>query len=158
MSTQTACRPSLLSIPGTGSNTVLVPWTVDQKRASYNDAADKLLYEIWQTLLLILAANPPAMVQPIIFTVGDGQPDTPAAGTTSLVLADFNGIPMGNKEFLVFRNGILMQYSDGITPLQIIRKNTGATGGFEIDPLTGITFQPGDSWQLYPIGINTTIE
>jgi len=154
----TACRPPLLDIPGTGSNRVLVPQQVDGKKASYNDAADKLLYEIWQTLLLILAANPPAMTVPIIFTVGDGQADTPAPGSASLVLADFDGIPMGNKQFIVFRNGILMQYSDAITPLQIIRKNTGATGGFEMDPASGITFQPGDSYQLYPIGINTTIE
>lgn len=154
----TPCRTPLLSINGTGNNTVLVPDSVDGKKASYNDAADKLLYEIWQTLLLILAANPPAMTIPIFFTVGDGQPDTPATGSSSLVLATFGGIPMGNTEFIVFRNGFQMQYSNGITALQIIRKNTGATGGFDIDPVTGITFQPGDSWQLFPIGINTTIE
>lgn len=152
------CRVPLLSIDGTGSNTVLVPWTSDGQKAAYNDAADKLLYEIWQTLLLILAANPPAMIQPIYFTVGDGQADTPASGSSSIVLADFMGIPMGNKQFIVFRNGIQLQYSDGITALQIVRKNTGATGGFEFDPTSGLTFQNGESYQLFPIGQNTTIE
>jgi len=154
----TPCRPPLLSISGTGDNTVLVPQQVDGKKASYNDAADKLLYEIWQTLLLILAANPPAVSKPILFTVGDGQADTPADGTTSLVLASFGGIPMGNTEFVVLRNGIQLQYSNGITALQIIRKNTGATGGFDFDPASMLTFQDGDSYQLFPVGINTTIE
>lgn len=160
----TSCRPPLLTIDGTGSNRVEVPQTLDGKKGQYNDSADKLLYEIWQTLLLILAANPPAMTIPIIFTVGDGQADTPANGSSSLVLANFGGILMGDKEFIVIRNGILMQYSNIITPLQIIRKNTGATGGFIMDPAPGgdplaaLTFQNGDSYQIFPIGINTTIE
>lgn len=148
------CRNPLLSIGGTGFNQVLVP----QDGSSYNDAADKLLYEIWQTLLLIAAANPPASMTPILFTIGDGQVGTPVAGTSSLFVPALQGQPINNKQMLWFRNGILLQYSNGVTPLQIIRHNNGVNAGFDFDPASGLTFQPGESYQGFIIGTNNTIE
>lgn len=143
------CKPALGSIPGTGFNQVTVP---DQAGSSYNNAADQLLYEIWQTLLT-LSPTPPVMHLPIFFTIGDGKPGTPVAGTTV-----YSTALLANLQAIVFRNAILMQYSDGVTTLQINRDNTGAVGGFTIEPSSGITFQPGENWQIFIIGSNTTIE
>lgn len=145
------CSTSLLPIQGSGYNTVDVPGPDSR---GYGNNTDKLLYEIWQVLELILAAqNPPGIVQPIIFTVGDGQSGTPATGDTS-----YRNATVPNKELLVIRNGIQLQYSNGITALQIIRFNDGTDGGFDFDPASGLSFQNGDSFQIFPIGANTTIE
>lgn len=151
------CKPPLGTIPGTGFNIVSVP---DQAGSSYNNAADQLLYEIWQTLLLILAAqNPPGMAIPILFTIGDGKVGTPIAGTTSLSLA-----ALANKAFIVLRNGIQLTFSDGTTELYIIRKNTGAVAGFDFDPApfgnvaNTLTFQNGDSYQIFITGLDNVIE
>jgi len=150
------CKPPLGTIPGTGFNVVSVP---DVAGSSYNNAADQLLYEIWQTLLLILAALGGGMTTKVVaFTIGDGQVGTPVAGTNSFVVAAFGGVNLGNVELLVLRNGIQLQYSNGVTALQIIRKNTGATGGFQFDAASGLTFQDGESYQLFVTGINNTIE
>lgn len=145
------CSTYLIEISGTGYNKVNVPGPNSQ---GYKSVTDQLLYEIWQTLLLILAAqNPPGMVAPILFTIGDGGPITPVAGTTS-----FRSASLLNKEAIVIRNGIQMQYFDGTTHLQIIRFNDGVTnGGFDLDPVSGLTFQGGDSYQIFPTGANTTI-
>lgn len=144
------CRVPLQSVSGTGFNNVMVPGS---QGAEYTAITNQLLYEIWQSNLLILAAlNPPGMVVPIIFTVGDGQIGTPAVGATSLHLPT-----LVDKELLVLRNGIQLQYSDGITPLQIIRFNNSPNGGFDFDPASGLSFQAGESYQIFPIGLNTTI-
>ena len=152
----TACRTPLLTIPGTGFNTVEVPQAGNA--SGYNDAADKLLYEIWQTLLLILANTPATSVKPILFTIGDGQADTPLANTNSIFVPSLQGQSIVNKQLIVFRNGVLLQYSNGITPLQIIRHNNGVDAGFTFDPASGLTFQPIDSYQIFITGTNSTIE
>lgn len=150
----TGCSNGLIPVPGTGYNKVNVP---GPNSRGYTSVTDQLLYEIWQTLLLLLAAqNPPGMVPPILFTIGDGGGITPAAGTTSFRSAD-----LLNKEAIVIRNGIQMQYFDGTTHLQIIRFNDGTTnGGFDLDPANpggALTFANGDSYQIFPTGANTTI-
>lgn len=144
------CKPPLTQIAGTGFNNVAVP---GQTGAGYNSITEQLLYEIWQGILLLIAGqNPPGIVAPLIFTVGDGKPNTPANGSTSLHLPT-----LVNKELLVLRNGIQLQYSDGVTALQIIRFNDGTDGGFDFDPASGLTFQNGESYQIFPIGANPTI-
>lgn len=144
------CKPPLQQIAGTGFNTVAVP---GQAGAEYSSITNQLLYEIWQSNLLILAAlNPPGIVAPLIFTIGDGKAGTPANGATALHLPT-----LVNKELLVLRNGIQLQYFDGVTHLQIIRFNDGVNGGFDFDVTSGLFFATGDSYQIFPIGANTTI-
>lgn len=151
-----ACSNYLIPIPGSGYNVVNVP---GPNSKGYTNVTDQLLYEIWQTNLLILAAlNPPGMVIPIEFTIGDGQIGTPVAGTDTLFVPTLQGQALNDKTILVFRNGIQLQYSNAYTNLQIQRLNGGGSGGFMFDPVSGLTFQPGESYQLFVIGINTTIE
>lgn len=150
------CKPTLVMIDGTGFNRVAVP---GQEGAEYTAITNQLLYEIWQSNLLILAAlNPPGMVTPIIFTIGDGQAGTPLNGTTSLHESIIQGQSIVNKTLLVLREGIQLQYSSTTTPLQIIRFNDGVDGGFDFDPASGLTFVTGESYNIFVIGINTTIE
>lgn len=146
----TACNVSLTQIAGTGLNTVAVPQNVG---AEYKSITNQLLYEIWQgILLLVAAAIPPGMTVPIIFRVGDGQAGTPAVGVTT-----FRRAALADKEVLVLRNGIQLQYSDPATALQIIRFNDHTNGGFDFDPASGLSFQNGDTYQMFPIGLNNTI-
>ncbi len=145
----TACNVPLTQVPGTGFNTYAAPIV---EGAEYKAITNQLLYEILQgILLLVAAAIPPGMVPATLFTIGDGGPVTPVAGTTSFRLASF-----ADKEVLVLRNGVQMQYFDGTTHLQIIRFNDHVNGGFDLDPASGLTFQNGDNYQLFPIGLNTT--
>lgn len=149
------CKPTLEMIDGTGFNRVAVP---GQEGAEYTAITNQLLYEIWQSNLLILAAlNPPGMTTPIAFTIGDGLAGTPLDGTTSLHSPIIQGQSIVNKTLLVLRNGIQLQYSNGTTPLQIIRFNDGTDGGFDFDPASGLTFATGESYQIFVIGSNTTI-
>lgn len=150
------CKPPLTSIPGTGFNIVDVPGV---QGASYPNVTDQLLYEIWQTLLLILAANPPAVSIPIIFTIGDGQAGTPIAGTNSIFAPSLQGQSLANKQLLVLRNGIQLEYTNGVTHLDIIRHNNGTNAGFTFDAAgSNLTFQTGENYQIFIIGINTTNE
>lgn len=146
-----ACSNYLIPIPGTGFNVVNVP---GPNSKGYTNITDQLLYEIWQTLLLILAGStPPGMVIPVLFTIGDGKSGTPTAGDTS-----YRNPLLVNKQLLVMRNGIQLQYSDGVTPLQIVRFNDGTDGGWDFDALSGLSFKDLDDYQIFPIGLNTTIE
>lgn len=150
------CKPTLEMIDGTGFNRVAVP---GQEGAEYTAITNQLLYEIWQTNLQILAAtNPPGMVTPIAFTIGDGQAGTPANLSTTLHTPILQGQSIVNKTLLVLRNGIQLQYSNGVTALQIIRFNDGTDGGFDFDPASGLFFSTGESYQIFVIGTNTTIE
>ncbi len=144
------CKPPLTAIAGTGLNIVQVP---SVPGSGYTSITNELLYEIWQTNLLIIAAlNPPGVVTLIDFTIGDGKAGTPANGTTS-----FHVAALADKTFLVLRNGIALGFYDGVTHLQIIRFNDHVNGGFDFDPASGLTFATGEWYQIYPIGINTTI-
>lgn len=146
----TACNVPLTQIAGTGFNTVAVPAT---QGAEYKSITQQLLYEILQGInLLVAAAIPPGMVTPVFFTIGDGQAGTPAAGTSTLHIP-----ALADKEVLVLRNGIQLQYSDGITVLQIKRFNDHTNGGFTFEAASGLTFQAGENYQLFPIGLNTTL-
>jgi hypothetical protein len=148
------CNVPLDTIIGTGFNTVAVP---DEPGAQYKSVTEQLLYEIWQGILLLLAAtNPPGMVVPITFTIGDGQAGTPANGTTALSAPAIQGQSIVNKTLLVVREGIVLMYSDATTARQIIRINTvGGDGGFSFDPASGLTFQTGESYEILTIGTNT---
>ena len=151
----TGCNNPLIPIPGTGYNTVNVP---GPNSKGYTSITDQLLYEIWQTDLLILAAlAPPGMAKAIIFTIGDGQPGTPLTGTTSLHAPMLQGQNLADKQLLVIRNSIPLRYYDGINHYEIIRFNDHTDGGFDFDPASGLSFQTGDDFQIYIISINTTV-
>lgn len=148
------CNVPLDTIIGTGFNTVNVP---DQPGAQYKSTTEQLLYEIWQGILQLLAAtNPPGMVTPITFTIGDAQPGTPANGATALSTPALQGQSLVNKTLLVIREGIVLMYSDADDARQIVRINTaGGDGGFSFDPASGLSFQTGESYQILTIGTNT---
>lgn len=151
----TGCSNGLDNIPGTGYNNVDVP---GPNSRGYASNTEKLLYEIWQTLLLILAGqNPPGMAKVIKFTIGDGQAGTPVAGTTSLHAMLLQGVNLANKTLLVVRETIPLDYSTSTVPAQIIRFNDGTNGGFDFDPASGLSFQTGESYNIYVVGIDTTI-
>lgn len=154
------CPTPLQQIPGTNFNTVEVPAGPQPEYLGYTNYTDKLLYEIWQTLLILAgAANPPALTKIISFTIGDGQAGTPADGDTSLITAAIQGQSLFNMNLAVEREGIFLQYSSGVTALQIIRKNVmGGTGGFEFDPASGLSFVTGESYNIFVVGQNTTLE
>lgn len=149
------CNVPLTQISGTGFNTVAVPAT---QGAQYKSITEQLLYEIWQSLLILIAGQtPPGMAAPIVFTIGDGQSFTPAAGTTSFHQSVVNGVNLGDKLLLVQRNGITVDYSTPATANQIIRFNDHTIGGFDFDPASGLTFQNGERYSLWLAGIDTTI-
>lgn len=147
------CVPPLGSIPGTGFNTVVVP---DAFNSAYKSINEKLLYEIWQTLLLILAANPPAVTQVISFAVGDGQAGSPVDGDTFIQQPALQGIPIFNKQLLVVRNLGVLDYNSPVAIFDIRRYNSGGLGGFTFEG--GQIFSDGDQYNIYIIGINNTVE
>lgn len=156
MNLLTGCKNPLIPVDGSGFNTVNVP---GPNSKGYTNITDQLLYEIWQTLLLILAGqNPPGIVKPIIFTIGDGQAGTPLNGTTSLHAPSVQGQSIVDKTLLVIREGIPLDYSSTTVPAQIIRFNDGTDGGFDFDPASGLSFVTGESYNIFVIGANTTIE
>lgn len=153
------CISPLLTIPGTGFNIVQVPGPGaggSVTNSAYKSIAEELLYEIWQTLLLILAANAPAMTKIISFTIGDGQADTPLAGTSSIQLPALQGQSIVNVNLLVIRNGIELVYSSAVAVKIIRRYNHGGNGGFVFEPASGITFQNGEDYNIFIVGQNTT--
>jgi hypothetical protein len=150
------CNVPLTLINGTGENTVGVP--IDSG-AQYKNYTDQLLYEIWQTLLLILAGSTGLPVTKIVsFTIGDGQAGTPANGTTSLNVAALQGQSLTDKNLLVVRNGIALKYTTPVTHEDIIRLNTtGVSGGFQFDAAgSALQFETGDVYDIYVVGINTS--
>jgi hypothetical protein len=151
------CNVPLSIVNGTGENTVAVP---GDPGSQYKSITEQLLYEIWQTLLLILAGSGGLPVTKIVsFTIGDGQAGTPANGTTSLVVAGLiQGQSLTDKNLLVIRNGIELKYSTGVSHNDIIRLNTtGVSGGFEFDAAgSALDFENGDVYDIYVVGINTS--
>jgi hypothetical protein len=145
------CVTPLVSIPGSNFNTVDVPASTN---GGYKSYAEKLLYEIWQTLLLIQAANPPTVTKIISFDVGDGQANTPANGTNSIELPAINGQSIVNSNLLVIREGIGLKYSSAVTVKDIRRYNHGGNGGFVFEG--GLTFQNGEHYDIFIVGYNTT--
>jgi hypothetical protein len=103
--------------------------------------------------------NLPGVTVPLIdFTVGDGQVDTPANGSTVFEGVTKQGQNIVNKQLLVIRNGIELPYSTAVTANVIKRFNSGGVGGFYFDPASGISFQTGDQYDIYILGINNTIQ
>lgn len=152
------CNVPLTQINGTGNNSVAVPLT---QGSQYKSITEQLLYEIWQTLLLILAGQTPPGMAPIIkFTIGDGQAGTPAAGTTSLHAAILQGVNLADKAILVLREGIGLKYTTAVTHNNIIRFNDHTDGGFDFDPADPggqLQFVNGEEYMLVVTGIDTTI-
>lgn len=150
------CNVPLSIVNGTGENSVAVPINTG---AQYKSITEQLLYEIWQTLLLILAGSGGLPVTKVIsFTVGDGQAGTPVAGTTVLNAANLQGQSITDKNLLVSRNGILLKYTTPATNNDIIRLNTtGVSGGFQFDAAgSNLQFENGDDYDIYVVGINTS--
>src|SRR5277367_4369361 len=81
----------------------------------------------------------PGVTVPLIsFTVGDGQAETPANGTTTFEGVTKQGQNIVNKQLLVSRGGILLPWSTGVTANSIKRFNSGGVGGFYFDPASGL--------------------
>ena len=152
------CNVTLTLINGTGFNTVEVPANAG---AQYKAITEQLLYEIWQTLLLLLAGqNPPGMTPIIKFTIGDGQAGTPANGTTSLHAAVLQGVNISNRAILILREGIGLKYTTAATNNDIIRFNDGTDGGFDFDPARPggqLHFATGEEYMLVITGQDTSI-
>jgi len=101
----------------------------------------------------------PGVTVPLIkFRIGDGQAGTPIAGSTSLRASTIQGQNIVNKQLLVSREGILLQYSSPGTTMQITRYNSLTQGGFDFEPSSGLTFVDGEDYNIYITGINNTIE
>lgn len=151
-----ACPTPLQRISGTNFNVVSVPAGPEPNYLGYTNYTDQLLYEIWQTLLILAAAaNPPAMTKIISFEIGDGQAGTPANGDTSLEAAAIQGQSLVNVNLLVIREGIELVYSSAVTVNQIRRYNHGGQGGFVFEA-GGLSFQTGERYDIYVVGSNTT--
>lgn len=150
---QGPCYVPLTQIDGTGLNSVAVPGTPG---AEYKSITQQLLYEIWQALLLLIAANPPAMTSVISFSVGDGQAGSPADGDTTLHLAAIQGVPIFNKQLLVVKNLATLDYDSPVATFDIRRYNSGGLGGFTFNAPQKFSF--GDQYNIYIIGLNNTVQ
>lgn len=150
----TACRVPLTVEPGTGFNNVAVPAS---QGAEYTAITNQILYEIWQTNLLILAATPPAMATVMSFVAGDGQAGSPAIGTNTLQVPALQGQSIINKQLLVIREGIALMWDqpDG-TLGQIRRYNTGGNAGWTFEG--ALVFNAGERYDVYITSINSTDE
>lgn len=101
----------------------------------------------------------PGVTVPLVsFDIGDGQAGTPASATTSLEVAALQGQSLYNKELLVIREGIELKYSTPVTVQDIRRYNSAGLGGFVFEPASGLSFQTGEHYDIYIIGINNTIQ
>ena len=149
------CNVPLTVINGTGENSVAVP---QDTGSQYKAITEQLLYEIWQTLLLIAASTTVTMTKIISFTIGDGQIGTPANGATVLNVANIQAQSLINANLLVIRNGIELKYTSAVTHNDIIRLNTtGVSGGFEFDAAgSALSFENGDVYDIYVVGVNTS--
>ena len=101
---------------------------------------------------------PGVTVPAITFTVGDGQVGTPLAGTNSIELPTLQGQSLFNKQLIVVRAGIELPYGSAVRVNVIRRYNNAGNGGFVFEPASGITFQNGDQYDIYIIGVNNTIQ
>lgn len=142
------CNVPLTQLDGSGFNTYAAP---TQQGAQYKAITEQLLYEILQA---IKAALPPpaGMAKVISFKIGDGNPGTPVAGTTSLHAAALQGQTIVNMQLLVIRNGIALMWGQ-----QINRFNDGTDGGFDFTVSSGLFFDTGDTYDIYAVSQNTAI-
>lgn len=101
----------------------------------------------------------PGVTDPFVsFDIGDGQPGTPANGATSLKVSTLQGQSLVNKRLLVIREGIELKYSTPVTVQDIRRFNSGGLGGFVFEPASGLSFQTGEHYDIYIIGIDNNIQ
>jgi len=102
--------------------------------------------------------NLPGVTIPFVdFTIGDGQAGTPANGTTVFSVASFSGQSLFNKQLLVAREGILLNWNTLVQANGEIRRyNSGGLGGFTWEG--GGFFSTGERYQIYIIGVNATIQ
>lgn len=147
------CRVPLTMINGTGENVIAVPINMGSE---YTNITQQLLYEIWQTLLLILIASGGVPMTKIAsFDIGDGQAGTPLNGTNNLNISTLQGQNLFDFNLLIVREGIELRYSSGVTIKDIRRLNTpGVSGGFAFEPASGLTFQTGEHYDIYVVGSN----
>lgn len=103
-------------------------------------------------------ALPGVTVPLITFAVDDGQPGSPVNNQTALIAASLQGQSLVNKQLLPIREGIALLYNSAIAINQIRRYNSGGQGGFSFEVSSGLSFQTGERYQLYIMGINNTIE
>lgn len=92
----------------------------------------------------------------VAFAVGDGQTGSPVNGQTSLKLATIQGQSLVNVELLVIREGIQLLWDSPVAVNDIRRFNSGGLGGWTFEG--GFSFQTGERYQLFFIGINNTIQ
>jgi hypothetical protein len=90
------------------------------------------------------------------FAVGDGQDGSPVDGQTSLKVATLVGQPITNTELLVIREGIQLLWNTAIAVNNIRRFNSGGLAGWTFEG--GLSFQAGERYQVFIIGINTTVQ
>lgn len=153
------CVNSLLTIAGTGFNKVQVPQGGSggpETAGNYKSIAEELLYEIWQTLLIIAAGGGVTLTKIISFDIGDAQAGTPVAGTTSLELPALQGQSLVNVNLLVVREGIELRYSSAVLVKDIRRYNHGGNGGFVFEPASGLSFQMNEHYDIFIVGSNNT--
>jgi hypothetical protein len=99
----------------------------------------------------------PGVTVPFVaFAVGDGQAGSPVNGQTSLKLATIQGQSLVNVELLVIREGIQLLWDSPVAVNDIRRYNSGGLGGWTFEG--GFSFQTGERYQLFWIGINSTIQ
>jgi hypothetical protein len=101
--------------------------------------------------------NPPGVTNPFMgFAVGDGQDGSPSDGQTTLQVATLVGQPIADTELLVIREGIQLLWNTAVAVNNIRRFNSGGLAGWTFEG--GLSFQAGERYQVFIIGINTTVE
>lgn len=95
------------------------------------------------------------------FDVGDGQPNSPNDGDTSLEVPSLPGIDgsqqsIANVDLLVLREGIGLKYSTALTPKDIRRYNHAGKGGWVFEPAGGQFFIGGQHYDVFIVGYNNT--
>ena len=105
--------------------------------------------------ILNLATNIlPGVTAPLAsFSVGDGQDGVPAGGTSLQVVTLCNQ-NIVNKQLLVIREGIELIWTNAVTVNMIRRYNHNGLGGFNFEAASGLSFIPGERYDIYIIGNN----
>ena len=99
----------------------------------------------------------PGVTVPFVgFTVGDVQADTPPAGQGFLTVGSLQGQSFVDKELLVLRGGIQLLWDTSGTVNNLRRYNLGGLGGWTFEG--GLVFNNGEQYQIFIIGINTTVQ
>lgn len=99
----------------------------------------------------------PGVTIPFVgFAVDDGQVGSPVNGQSSLIVSTLQGQSLVDKELLVLREGIQLLWNTAVSVNNIRRYNTGLMGGWTFEG--GLVFLSGERYQIFIIGVNTTIE